>query len=74
MRLGKPPPLIERAYELAKSGSCTNVQHIRRQLSRDGYSASEIQAHLEGRTLRRELIQHCKDSARTVSLPGDLPT
>jgi hypothetical protein len=42
---------IERAFELAKSGRCASVAHIKRLLHAEGYSAAQI----TGRVLTRQL-------------------
>jgi hypothetical protein len=43
---------IERAFQLAKSSSCSTVSDIKRRLASEGYSASQI----SGRTLARQLV------------------
>jgi hypothetical protein len=47
------PGLIERAIELAKSGSYDQLDQIERQLNAEGYSA--VALHLGAPTLRRQL-------------------
>jgi hypothetical protein len=47
--------LIERAIELAKSGTYQRLEHIERQLIAEGYS--NVPAHLDAPTLRRQLRQ-----------------
>jgi hypothetical protein len=42
---------LERAFELAKSGRFTRVSDIKRAISDEGYSATQLQ----GRTLSRQL-------------------
>ena len=42
---------IERAFQLARSGSYENAEAIRRQLSREGYDAR----HIEGRFIIKQL-------------------
>jgi hypothetical protein len=44
---------IERAIELARSGSCTTMEDIRRSLKREG--ADGIEQHLASGTLRKQL-------------------
>jgi hypothetical protein len=34
---------LERAFELAKDGSCTTIDEIRRRLRLEGYNQSQIQ-------------------------------
>ena len=43
---------LERAFQLARSGHVSTVSEIEVSLSRDGYSANQ----LEGPSLRRQLI------------------
>lgn len=51
-------PLIERAYALARSGSCQDVNEVRRRLKAEGYF--QVSDHLEGRTLLHELKRLCE--------------
>ena len=44
---------VERAFELARSGICRNVEDIRKQLRREGYS--DIMSHLSGPAIRKQL-------------------
>ena len=44
---------IERAYQIAQSGSCELTSEIERQLSREGYL--DARGQLESRALRKEL-------------------
>ena len=41
--------LLERAFEIAKSGCVLNTAQLRRRLRDDGYTLSEIAAQLDGR-------------------------
>ena len=53
--------LIERAYELAKSGEFENVDALGRRLKSEGYI--DVVAHIGSHTsLRRELKQLCRQS------------
>ncbi len=47
------PLLIERAFELARSGSCRSVAEVAARLKRENYEA--VDAHLAGPSLRRDL-------------------
>jgi hypothetical protein len=47
--------LIERAIELAKSGSYERITEIERQLNLEGYS--QVALHLDAPSLRRQLNQ-----------------
>ena len=58
------PTTIERAYELARSGTCESVNDIRAQLKREGHDA--VEGHLSGPTIGRQLRTLCRES-RAVS-------
>ena len=44
---------LERAFELAKSGQCLTVVHIRTKLKAEGYDFRQ----LEGRALSKQLVE-----------------
>lgn len=44
---------VERAFELARSGTCKTILEIRSQLKRERYGS--VDSHLEGPVLRRQL-------------------
>ena len=46
-------PIIERAFELARAGSCRSVNDIRQTLRREGYEG--VHAHLHGTTINRQI-------------------
>lgn len=46
-------PIIERAYELARSGDCASFSDIKRKLAREGYH--DAQSHLDGMLIRAQL-------------------
>ncbi len=48
--------VLERAFDIARSGSCAKVDEIRRQLKREGYSSTELQ-QVTGRMLTVQLGQ-----------------
>ena len=54
------PTALERAFELAPSGSCQDLTDLRRKLQAEGYTRRLI----EGRVLIRQLNEICKASAR----------
>ncbi len=58
------PTALERAFELARSGTYENLTALRRKLEAEGYSRRLI----EGRTLTRQLNDICRASAETSSL------
>lgn len=45
--------IIERAYELARTGPCLSVEEIRHQLRKECYT--NITEHLSGLSIRRQL-------------------
>ena len=56
-----PPPLIERAYELATTGTIGNVAQLISALTREGYE--NVEMHFQGGTsLRRDLTKICRDA------------
>lgn len=59
----RSPGVIQRAYELARSGRCRGVQEIRTALKREGFEAVDMQ--LEGRMLRMELSKLCREPRAT---------
>jgi hypothetical protein len=48
---------LERAFQLARSGDYTSVPDIKKQLSAEGYAASQV----EGRTLVKQLVALIKE-------------
>jgi hypothetical protein len=55
---------LERAFQLAKSGSVTRLSEIATSLNREGYSANQI----EGPLLKRQLADLIK-AARKPGVP-----
>jgi len=51
------PPIIERAYQIAKAGRVCSAEDLIRTLQDEGYESSRM--HIAG-TLRRELIKLMK--------------
>lgn len=45
--------IIERAFELAKSGTCRDMADLQVKLRKEGYS--NVASHLDGRSLRKQL-------------------
>jgi len=58
------PTLIERAYDLAASGTYANLADVKRALYLEGYSNIDIQTHLHGSTISAALMKRCKDNYR----------
>lgn len=46
---------VERAFQLARSGTCLSIDEIRQQLRRE--QRSHIDAHLAGGSIRKQLKQ-----------------
>ncbi|WP_066820986.1 hypothetical protein [Sphingomonas mali] len=57
-RSGEQLSTVERAFELARSGSCRTLEDIRRVLTAERYPS--VQAHLAGPSIRRALLALCK--------------
>ncbi len=53
--------IIERAFELARSGRFKKVDEIQRALKREGYGRAE--GHLSGRLIRTQLRRACDEAA-----------
>lgn len=62
--------LLERAFELAKSGQCRSVTHLGRQLEKEGYQNAN--SALSGKALRAQLRALCIDS-QTDDTPPNPP-
>lgn len=54
--------IIERAYQLARTGEFTKVEHVERKLTREGYTA--VADHLGGKMVRRELNEMMRAARR----------
>jgi len=46
------PTTLERAFQLAKSGTCVSVPDLRKQLKAEGYSINQV----TGPTLNKQLV------------------
>jgi hypothetical protein len=55
-----PPTTLERAFELARSGSCANVNDIRLQLRAERFDL--VDAHLVGPAITRQLRELCLEA------------
>ena len=60
------PTTLERAFALARSGSCASVQDIRLTLKRERFD--NVEAHLAGPSLARQLRALC-EAARADAAP-----
>jgi hypothetical protein len=54
--------LIERAFQLADSGTCENISDIERNLTRENYES--VLQHLTAPSLRKELASRIRASSR----------
>ncbi|HEX8644132.1 MAG TPA: hypothetical protein VF702_09495 [Allosphingosinicella sp.] len=58
--------ILERAFELARTGACRSVEEIAKRLKQEQYES--VETHLGGSSLRKELRQLCADArARRLS-------
>ena len=60
------PTELERAFQLAKSGSCGSISDIRNRLRSEGYAT----AHITGKSLTRQLkalIAEARSAEKTVA-------
>jgi hypothetical protein len=57
------PGVVERAYQMARSGQYVHVVEIEGRLNRENYF--DVSAQLSGLTLRRELRRICHEARRT---------
>lgn len=63
------PGTVERAFQLARSGTCRTLADIRAQLIRERYAG--VSEHLVGPSLRRDLTRLCAAARRgDGSTPG----
>jgi len=55
--------IIERAFELARTGACRTVEEIARRLKQENYES--VDTHLGATSLRKELRQICAEARAT---------
>lgn len=60
------PTTIERAYEIARSGSVDNVDAVARQLKREQFEA--VDQHLTGASTRATLRRLCLEAKQAASV------
>lgn len=58
--MDQPAPILERAYELARSGLYRSVSELKSKLSSEGYTA--INSLLYGKALNDDLRRLCRES------------
>lgn len=63
---------MERAFQMARSGSCANVQEIRDRLRKEGFSG--VESHLSGIGVRRQLRALIKASRSAVATQDTGPS
>jgi len=56
------PTTLERAFVLARSGTCASVADIRSKLK--GERFDQVEAHLAGHSINRQLRTLCDDARR----------
>ena len=62
------PSTVERAFELARSGTCHNVQEIAMKLKREQHDS--VEAHLSGQSIRRDLRRLCQEARKGSANPS----
>ena len=62
-----PLSTLERAFELARSGTCAGTAEIRLHLKRERFDA--VEAHLQGPSINRQLRRLCEE-ARNARQPA----
>jgi len=58
------PTTLERAFTLARSGTCVSVDEIRQQLRRERYD--HVDSHLAGHSISRQLRALCLEARRAA--------
>ena len=58
------PNVLERAFELARSGECRDVDEMERRLSREGYT--DVSGHFRSQSLRRQLRELMRTAGVTA--------
>jgi hypothetical protein len=56
------PPTVERAYQLAESGECANIDEIKTRLQAEGYVS--VWQHLSAPSLTRDLRRLCEAAVK----------
>jgi hypothetical protein len=54
--------LIERAYQIARSGTVKSPWEVHLALKAEGYGDGQIELHMCGRSLRKDLSRLCKEN------------
>jgi hypothetical protein len=59
--MNAPAPILERAYQLARSGEYRNISELKAQLAAEGYAA--VNSQLYGKSLNDDLRRLCREAA-----------
>jgi hypothetical protein len=62
MRIDQLPNIVERSYQLAKTGAYEGILDVRRRLAVEGYNQNAVAAHFSGLQLKRAIIEHCRQA------------
>ena len=58
--------IIERAFELARSGTCKTLSEIKRKLKEDGFFVLDIDGYMSGSSIKSQLTALCRKSYQSV--------
>ena len=64
---------MERAFQIARSGTCRTVREVRNALKRENYAVCEIEAHLSGTLTKRQLKALIADCSRARAEAAPVP-
>ncbi|MDB5699753.1 MAG: hypothetical protein JWN69_2557 [Alphaproteobacteria bacterium] len=53
--MNERPRLLERAFELARTGNCRTVDELRSELKREGFDNNTILSNIAGPAIRKQL-------------------
>ena len=59
------PNTVERAFELAASGECANIEELQRRLKREGHGLAT--AHLASPSLRKQLMTLIREATPAIA-------
>jgi hypothetical protein len=55
---------VERAFAIARSGTCLSVQDIKLQMRQEGFPVAETEPHLAGPSIRKQLVALMAEARR----------
>ena len=55
---------VERAFAIARSGTCLSVQDLKLQMRKEGFGAAETESHLAGPSIRKQLVALMTEARR----------